>query len=59
MEGDEMQRLKDELEVLRQENLDLQQQMGRGKSRREMWPVILLSPVVMMIFCENHQLSSA
>jgi hypothetical protein len=35
-EGDEMQRLKDELEVLRQENLDLQQQMGRGKSRREM-----------------------
>ena len=36
MEGDEMQRLKDELEVLRQENLDLQQQMGRGKSRREM-----------------------
>ena len=36
VEGDEMQRLKEELEALRQENAEMHQQIGRGKSRREM-----------------------
>ena len=36
VEGDEMQRLKEELQALRQENAEVHLQIGRGKSRREM-----------------------